>query len=159
VLFNCFILLDHYAVLDDITLDAVLAMFERITVKHQLVALFYKLSFLNTFHKILQDKHFLNRHPRFADFIQQVVSTFFETLKVYPLLYIQVLFPKMRRDAADIGHAMKGEAMEKRPKTKEQKQQATAEALNILQHMDDDDAMLRMLDEDELPMPSDTSDI
>lgn len=76
-------------------IECIHRMFHRLYVKLDMPFLFHKLSFLVVFQKTLDcDDVLLKFVPEFPKLITEIVNGFFTKLKEYPLLYIQLFYPK-----------------------------------------------------------------
>lgn len=73
-------------------------------------AFFYKLSILDLFNCILKETH--EKYTSINQFINFVLKNLFRNLKTYPLLYLQLLYPKSRRDCVRIKEGDVGEDQE-----------------------------------------------
>ncbi|RKO86352.1 timeless protein C terminal region-domain-containing protein, partial [Blyttiomyces helicus] len=80
-------------------------MFHRIFVKVKSEPVFYKLSTLDLFNQILQDRRRLPQsqgHKELFNFIKYATSRFFKKAAEYPLLFIEILFSKTKSDCIRI---------------------------------------------------------
>ncbi|KAJ3135876.1 Topoisomerase 1-associated factor 1 [Geranomyces variabilis] len=100
------LLLSHYRDLDAKCIYHVTVMFHRIFVTCvQGAPLFYRLSILRLFNRILTDKRMLPSTPAHRElyaFISFCLSRFFKRAREYPMLFIEILFPKNRADCERI---------------------------------------------------------
>lgn len=98
----CILLKDFRS--NDIMLNHCIAkMFYRIFVSCKLEAIFYKLSILSIFHKLLQSPVTNNNMKsdncrELKQFSKLVCRKFFERVSEYPPLLVEILFPKRRSD-------------------------------------------------------------
>ncbi|RIA89771.1 timeless protein C terminal region-domain-containing protein [Glomus cerebriforme] len=96
---NYTLLLEEYQEIDSESIKHVTMMFFRIAKHCQLEAMFFKLSIMEIFYRILKDysdtKQRLN-HPQkdLKTFIEWIVNKLIIQLKKNPLMYIELLFPK-----------------------------------------------------------------
>ncbi|KAJ3300029.1 Topoisomerase 1-associated factor 1 [Borealophlyctis nickersoniae] len=100
-------LLQYYRELNDETIHQITVMFHRICVKCKLEAFFFKLSVLDLFNRIMQDKRVMEPTAALKElhqFIKFVLSKFFKRAQDYPLLLIEVLFAKTKADCRRIAH-------------------------------------------------------
>ncbi|KAI1320607.1 Topoisomerase 1-associated factor 1 [Mortierella claussenii] len=93
--------LENYESLDETQLHWAAAMFHRIAVNARNMAVFYKLSVLQLFHQILQSGRPDTKRDM-APFISYLLHQFFKKLQEYPLLMVEVLFPKTSKVCLDI---------------------------------------------------------
>ncbi|KAJ3147608.1 Topoisomerase 1-associated factor 1 [Geranomyces variabilis] len=106
------LLLSHYRDLDAKCIYHVTVMFHRIFLTCvQGAPLFYRLSILRLFNRILTDKRMLPSTPAHRElyaFISFCLSRFFKRARDYPMLFIEILFPKNRADCEriDAGNAL-----------------------------------------------------
>ncbi|KAI9361536.1 timeless protein-domain-containing protein [Pilaira anomala] len=94
-------LLENYMDLEPKYMACITSMFHRIMVKRRAEYLFWKLPVLDLFNRILSDVHRVPKTKEFGmliEFIQYSTYQFFKAAKVYPLLFIEALIPKMRSD-------------------------------------------------------------
>ncbi|KAJ3179124.1 Topoisomerase 1-associated factor 1 [Geranomyces variabilis] len=100
------LLLSHYRDLDAKCIYHVTVMFHRIFVTCVNGApLFYRLSILRLFNRILTDKRMLPSTPAHRElyaFISFCLSRFFKRAREYPMLFVEILFPKNRADCERI---------------------------------------------------------
>ncbi|KAF9960343.1 Topoisomerase 1-associated factor 1 [Mortierella alpina] len=95
------VFLENFEELDETQLRYAASLFHRIAVNCRNVAVFYKLSTLQLFHQILQN----NREDvkrDMAPLISYLMHQFFKKLQEYPLLIVEVFFPRSRKVCLDI---------------------------------------------------------
>ncbi|KAG0198538.1 Topoisomerase 1-associated factor 1 [Mortierella sp. GBA30] len=93
--------LENFDELDETQLHWAAAMFHRIAVNCRNLAVFYKLSTLQLFHQILQSSRDDAKRD-IAPFITYLMHQFFKKMQEYPLLIVEVLFPRSRKVCLDI---------------------------------------------------------
>ncbi|TPX58885.1 hypothetical protein PhCBS80983_g02824 [Powellomyces hirtus] len=106
ILNNYYLLLKHYLELDARHIYYITVMFHRIFLTADPGApLFYKLSILHLFNKILKDRRVLpatSAHRELYAFITFMLNRFFKKAKEYPILFVEILFPKTKGDCVRI---------------------------------------------------------
>ncbi|KAJ3183557.1 Topoisomerase 1-associated factor 1 [Gaertneriomyces sp. JEL0708] len=99
-------LLKHYKTLEDATIYYITVMLHRIFVKCKGESpLLYKLSILQLFNNIISDRSYLpntDSHKELYTFINFMLSKFFKKLREYPLLFLEILYPKTKGDCRKI---------------------------------------------------------
>ncbi|KAJ3024199.1 Topoisomerase 1-associated factor 1 [Thoreauomyces humboldtii] len=100
------LLLRHYQELESRYIYYIASMFHRLFVKCTNGApLFYKLTTLQLFNKLITDKRTLpndSAHKELFGFITYALSKFFKKAAEYSMLYVEVLFTKSRSDCVRI---------------------------------------------------------
>ncbi|TPX31694.1 hypothetical protein SeMB42_g07723 [Synchytrium endobioticum] len=102
VVLNYSAMLSHYQKCDERFLYYIAVMFHRIFVKLKSEAYFYKLSTLELFQRIMNDRATIQNTRGYREvynFIKYAVSRLFKRLGENPLLYIQVFYPKFKKDS------------------------------------------------------------
>ncbi|KAG0259026.1 Topoisomerase 1-associated factor 1 [Actinomortierella ambigua] len=93
--------LDNFQELDEKALHYVAAMFHRIAVNTQDLGVFYSLSTLHLFHRVLQSG-VPACNQAIVPCLTYIVHEFFKKWQTYPLLLVETLFPKTTRVSEDI---------------------------------------------------------
>jgi len=93
--------LENFEALDETQLHYAASLFHRIAVNCRNVAVFYKLSTLQLFHQILQNNRDDVKRDM-APLISYLMHQFFKKLQEYPLLIVEVFFPRSRKVCLDI---------------------------------------------------------
>ncbi|KAF9576908.1 Topoisomerase 1-associated factor 1 [Mortierella alpina] len=93
--------LENFEELDETQLHYAASLFHRIAVNCKNVAVFYKLSTLQLFHQILQNSREDVKRDM-APLISYLMHQFFKKLQEYPLLTVEVFFPRSRKVCLDI---------------------------------------------------------
>ncbi|RUS31825.1 timeless protein-domain-containing protein [Jimgerdemannia flammicorona] len=91
--------LENYVSLSPESIHHIVNMFHRIMVKCKIEAVFFKLSMMELFNRILMDLPTLPKTPAYKElgqFLTFCTRQLFKKLKEYPLLYVEILFPKTR---------------------------------------------------------------
>ncbi|GBB84673.1 hypothetical protein RclHR1_11240003 [Rhizophagus clarus] len=96
---NCIILLEEYQEIDSESIKHVTMMFFRIAKHCKLEAMFFKLSIMEIFNRILKDysstkQRLDHSQENLKIFIEWVVNKLITQLEKNPLIYIELLFPK-----------------------------------------------------------------
>ncbi|ORX69320.1 timeless-domain-containing protein [Anaeromyces robustus] len=97
--------LEDYQTLKESTIHQITKMFYRIAIKCGLEPMFYKLSVLELFNRILSHKEILPNSQAFKElyeFINYIVNSFFIYLEKDPMLSISILFQKSKKDCLEI---------------------------------------------------------
>ncbi|KAI9208244.1 timeless protein-domain-containing protein [Polychytrium aggregatum] len=105
VLFTYFDLLSHYEDLDSKYIHMLTSMFHRIFVKCKAEAIFYKLSRMNLFYHIMNERASLPNtkfHRELLQFIQYCIGRFMKRFREYPMLCVEMLFSKNKTDCRRI---------------------------------------------------------
>ncbi|KAG0229624.1 Topoisomerase 1-associated factor 1 [Actinomortierella wolfii] len=112
--------LEYYQELDEKALHYIATMFHRIAVNAQDLAVFYSLSTLHLFHRVLQSGlHSCSQ--TMVPCLTYIVHEFFKKWQSYPLLIVETLFPKSTRVSEDINIGR--EAREEKAKRQLEKQE------------------------------------
>ncbi|KAF9436980.1 Topoisomerase 1-associated factor 1 [Entomortierella beljakovae] len=93
--------LEDYANLDETQLHWAASLFYRIAVNAGNIAVFYKLSTLQLFHRILQSGREETKKDM-TPFMLYVSHQFFKKMQEYPLLVVDALFPRTSRNCLEI---------------------------------------------------------
>ena len=100
--------------LDEIQMHWAASLFHRIAVNCRNNAAFYKLSTLQLFHRILQSNK-EDTKKEMVPFISYLLHQFFKKMQEYPLLIVEVFFPRTSRSCLEINvgrdEAEKGEQL------------------------------------------------
>ncbi|KAI9346962.1 timeless protein-domain-containing protein [Obelidium mucronatum] len=100
-------LLQGYHELEPKYLHYATTLLHRVFIKAKMEPLLYKLSTLELFNRIILDEKTMEPSKEFKElkeFIRYVVKKFVAKAKEYPLLFVEVLFPKNRSDCRRILH-------------------------------------------------------
>ncbi|KAG0178563.1 Topoisomerase 1-associated factor 1 [Apophysomyces sp. BC1034] len=88
-------LLENYRTLKPEILVCITTLFHRIMVKRKVEKLFFKLTVLDLFNRILNEYPYLPKSPamsQLVQFIRYSIGRFFKRANEYPLLFVEVLF-------------------------------------------------------------------
>ncbi|KAJ3050999.1 Topoisomerase 1-associated factor 1 [Rhizophlyctis rosea] len=105
VIHNYISLLQCYRRLDQQHIRYVTVMLHRIFVKLKAEGYLYKLSVLELFNRIMNDRRVLpstGAHKELYNFIKYVLAKFFRKVESYPLMFLEILYPKQNRDVGRI---------------------------------------------------------
>ncbi|KAF9115466.1 Topoisomerase 1-associated factor 1 [Mortierella sp. AM989] len=93
--------LEDFSELDETQLHWAASLFHRVAVNAGNIAVFYKLSTLQLFHQILQSGREDTKRDM-VPFVSYVIHQFFKKMQEYPLLVVEVLFPRSSKACLDI---------------------------------------------------------
>ncbi|KAF9950151.1 Topoisomerase 1-associated factor 1 [Mortierella alpina] len=122
--------LENFEALDETQLHYSASLFHRIAVNCRNVAVFYKLSTLQLFHQILQN----NREDvkrDMAPLISYLMHQFFKKLQEYPLLIVEVFFPRSRKVCLDINVGREEAARQQNERDEKQEKRLLATELRV----------------------------
>ncbi|CAO3564060.1 unnamed protein product [Mortierella alpina] len=122
--------LENFEALDETQLHYAASLFHRIAVNCRNVAVFYKLSTLQLFHQILQN----NREDvkrDMAPLISYLMHQFFKKLQEYPLLIVEVFFPRSRKVCLDINVGREEAARQQNERDEKQEKRLLATELRV----------------------------
>ncbi|KAJ3058225.1 Topoisomerase 1-associated factor 1, partial [Podochytrium sp. JEL0797] len=100
-------LLDGYRDLEPKFLHYATTMLWRVFVKCKMEPLLYRLSTLEMFNRIILDERMMEptkEYKELKELIRYVVKKFVAKTKEYPLMFVEILFPKSRSDVRRIMH-------------------------------------------------------
>ncbi|KAF9173981.1 Topoisomerase 1-associated factor 1 [Mortierella sp. AD010] len=95
------VFLENFEDLDEAQLHWAASLFHRVAVNAGNIAIFYKLSTLHLFHRILQSGREETKRD-VVPFVSYVIHQFFKKMQEYPLLVVEVLFPRSSKACLDI---------------------------------------------------------
>ncbi|KAG0022344.1 Topoisomerase 1-associated factor 1 [Entomortierella chlamydospora] len=95
------VFLENFEDLDEAQLHWAASLFHRVAVNAGNIAIFYKLSTLHLFHRILQSGREETKRDM-VPFVSYVIHQFFKKMQEYPLLVVEVLFPRSSKACLDI---------------------------------------------------------
>ncbi|KAF9285158.1 Topoisomerase 1-associated factor 1 [Mortierella alpina] len=124
------IFLESFEELDETQLHYAASLFHRIAVNCKNVAVFYKLSTLQLFHQILQN----NREDvkrDMAPLISYLMHQFFKKLQEYPLLIVEVFFPRSRKVCLDINVGREEAVRQQNERDEKQEKRLMATELRV----------------------------
>ncbi|KAF9207018.1 hypothetical protein BGZ49_001354 [Haplosporangium sp. Z 27] len=93
--------LEDFEELDETQLHWAASLFHRVAVNAGNIAVFYKLSTLHLFHRILQSGKEETKRDM-VPFVSYVIHQFFKKMQEYPLLVVEALFPRSNKVCLDI---------------------------------------------------------
>ncbi|KMZ63424.1 Timeless family protein [Zostera marina] len=76
----------------------IICMLQRICDDLELSPMLYQLSFLTIFHEILADPNSIKKCPDVVNFLNKLVRNMMKLMKIQPLLFVEILFRKTRKE-------------------------------------------------------------
>ncbi|KAI8359421.1 timeless protein-domain-containing protein [Mortierella sp. GBAus27b] len=144
--------LEDFGNLDETQFHWAASLFHRIAVNCKNPAVFYKMSTLQLFHRILQSNQ-EDAKKEMVPFISYILHQFFKKLQEYPLLMVETVFPKSSQACKDINLGRDAVEEEKMVVTAKKQKRLMNTELQVNQELTESEqikvAIMALVDDDD----------